>query len=170
MIRNENRTTLLENTIQKNPGIQFRELMRSTGMKNGVLSHYLLKLEKKGIVQVKREPRQTRYFPLDVSEKESTIITSLRRETPRRILQSLMLNKEGLEFNQIVEFVSKAPSTVSLYLSQLVKEGTVRIFLEERKRKYAIQERKTVESLIEDYQPGLVDRAATGFEDIINAL
>jgi len=40
--------------INSNPGIQFRDLMEQTGMKNGVLSHYVNKIEKSGMVQVER--------------------------------------------------------------------------------------------------------------------
>ena len=35
------RTQKLQELIDINPGIQFREIMRSSGLKNGVLSHYL---------------------------------------------------------------------------------------------------------------------------------
>ena len=31
----------IQQIIEQNPGIQFREIMRSSGLKNGVLSHYL---------------------------------------------------------------------------------------------------------------------------------
>jgi predicted transcriptional regulator len=41
------RDSQIQEIIEKNPGIQFREIMRSSGLKNGVLSHYLDKLEKK---------------------------------------------------------------------------------------------------------------------------
>ena len=40
------RNLQLQQIIEENPGIQFREIMRSSGLKNGVLSHYLGKLEK----------------------------------------------------------------------------------------------------------------------------
>ena len=39
------RSQKLQELIDDNPGIQFREIMRSSGLKNGVLSHYLKKLE-----------------------------------------------------------------------------------------------------------------------------
>jgi DNA-binding HxlR family transcriptional regulator len=48
------RNLQLQEIIEKNPGIQFREIMRSSGLKNGVLSHYLGKLEKNGIIKVTR--------------------------------------------------------------------------------------------------------------------
>ena len=37
------RSKKLQELIDDNPGIQFREIMRSSGLKNGVLSHYLKK-------------------------------------------------------------------------------------------------------------------------------
>ena len=45
------RKSQLQEIIEKNPGIQFREIMRSSGLKNGVLSHYLGKLEKNGLIK-----------------------------------------------------------------------------------------------------------------------
>src|SRR5215831_2800800 len=103
--------------IEKNPGIKFRELMRGTGMKNGVLSYHARKLEKNGVVKVERGLRQTRFFPLGITTEESILIKNLRQDTPRQILLSLYTS-EILSFNEIVERVSKSPSTVSTYLSQ----------------------------------------------------
>ena len=166
----EDRNSQIVELIEKNPGIKFREIMRATGFKNGVLSHYLGKLEKMGTVQVMRGPRQTRFYPLEISEIESKVIKSLRRDTTRKILHCLMLNKKGLEFSEIVEEIQKAPSTVSLYLSHLVDDEVVQIVLDNRKKKYFVKERETVDKLIEDYHPGMLDKPTTGLEDIINAL
>ena len=164
------RTTHLIQVIEKNPGIKYREIMRFTGLKNGVLSHYLDKLVKSGLVQVIREPRQTRFYPLEVSETDSKIIKNLRRTTTRKIIHSLMINKEGLSFNEIVDKVNKAPSTVSFYVSHLVDEGILLLSLQDRKKIFLVKDRESVDKLIEDYQPGLLDKPATGLEDIINAL
>ena len=166
----KDRDSQIVEIIEKNPGIKFREIMRATGFKNGVLSHYLGKLEKMGTVQVMRGPRQTRFYPLEISEIESKVIKSLRRDTTRKIIHCLMLNKKGLEFSEIVEEIQKAPSTVSLYLSHLVDDEVVQIVLDNRKKKYLVKERETVDKLIEDYHPGMLDKPTTGLEDIINAL
>jgi len=95
------RNLKLQQIIEQNPGIQFREIMRSSGLKNGVLSHYLGKLEKSGIIKVERGPRQTRFFPPKITEDESKVIKSLRRQTPRDLLLALV-KEDGLEFNQLV--------------------------------------------------------------------
>jgi len=107
------RNLRLVEIIEKNPGIQFRQIMRFTGMKNGVLSHYLGKLEKSGTVNVERGSRQTRFYPPKITKEESNIIKALRRQTPRDIILALIKSvNDGLAFGEIVKEVIKSPSTV----------------------------------------------------------
>ena len=142
--------------------------MRSSGLKNGVLSHYLGKLEKNGLVKVIRGPRQTRFFPPHISEDESIVIKALRKQTPRDLLL-VLIKEDGLEFSQLVKEVKKSPSTVSLYLSQLVDEGLVTVKFSSLKKRYYIKERLLIDKLIEDYRPSLLEKPTSGFEDIINS-
>ena len=158
----------LQQIIEQNPGIQFREIMRSSGLKNGVLSHYLGKLEKNGIVKVIRGPRQARFYPPQITEDESIVIKALRKQTPRDLLLALVEN-DGLEFSELVKQVKKSPSTVSLYLSQIVDDGLVEIKLVELKKRYHIKARDLIDKLIEDYRPSLLEKPTSGFEDIINS-
>ena len=163
-----NRDSQLQQIIEQNPGIQFREIMRSSGLKNGVLSHYLGKLEKHGIIKVIRGPRQTRFYPPKITEDESIVIKALRKQTPRDLLLAL-IKDDGLEFYQLVKEVKKSPSTVSLYLSQLVEDGLVEIRLVQLKKRYHIKVRDLIDKLIEDYKPSLLEKPTSGFEDIINS-
>ncbi len=158
----------LQQIIEENPGIQFREIMRSSGLKNGVLSHYLGKLEKSGIVKVIRGPRQARFYPPKITEDESIVIKALRKQTPRDLLLALIEN-DGLEFSQLVKVVKKSPSTVSLYLSQIIDDGLVEIKLVDLKKRYHIKARDLIDKLIEDYRPSLLEKPTSGFEDIINS-
>lgn len=158
----------LQQIIEQNPGIQFREIMRSSGLKNGVLSHYLGKLEKSGIIKVTRGPRQSRFYPPQITEAESIVIKALRKQTPRDLLLALVEN-DGLEFSQLVKEVKKSPSTVSLYLSQIVEDGLVEIKLVDLKKRYHIKSRDLIDKLIEDYRPSLLEKPTSGFEDIINS-
>ena len=176
-LRAKKRRTELTELIEKNPGIQFRDIMRQTKLKNGVLSHHLRRLEKTESVFVERSPRQTRFYPRDFSEEESKVAKALRRKTPRDIIYTLMLNdvenndKKGLKFSQIVDNVSKSPSTVSIYLSQLLRDRIVKITLGyDHKKRYRLLNKKLIDRLIEDHHPGRLDKSASGFEDIINSL
>ena len=159
----------IQQIIEQNPGIQFREIMRTSGLKNGVLSHYLGKLEKNGIIKVIRGPRQVRFFPPQITDDESVVIKALRKQTPRDLLLAL-ITEDGLEFSELVKEVKKSPSTVSLYLSQLVEDGLVEIKIINLKKRYHIKARELVDKLIEDYRPSILEKQSSGFEDIINSL
>lgn len=162
------RNSQLQQIIEDNPGIQFREIMRTSGLKNGVLSHYLGKLEKNGTIKVERGQRQTRFFPPKITDDESKVIKSLRRQTPRDLLLALVRN-DGMEFSELVSEVGKSPSTVSLYLSQIVDDGLVVVKLDNLKKRYYIQARDLIDKLIEDYKPSLLEKSSSEFEDIFNS-
>ena len=155
--------------IEKNPGIKFREIMRETGMKNGVLSYHTRKLEKNGVVKVERSSRKTRFYPLGITNEESILISNLRQETPRQILLSLLDEKE-LTFNRIVERVKKSPSTVSIYLSQLMDNNIVEIKIIELKKVFHIKDEEAVQKAINKYHPTLIDKSADRLADIFNSL
>ena len=162
------RDSKLQQIIEENPGIQFREIMRSSGLKNGVLSHYLGKLEKNGIIKVIRGPRQARFYPPRITEEESIVIKALRKQTPRDLLLAL-IKEDGLEFSQLVKEVGKSPSTVSLYLSQIVDDGLVETKLVQLKKRYYIKAKELIDKLVEDYRPSSLEKPTSGFEDIINS-
>lgn len=171
MIKTENRSSQILDAIQKNPGIQFRDLMKHTGMKNGVLSHYINKIENSGMIQVERNPRQTKFFPLHLTDSDQKIISALRKDTQRKIILHLMSEGDaGVEFSTIPNAIGRSPSTVSLYLSQLVDEQIVSIKLDNKRKKYFVSDRKTVDGLIDKYNPGMVSRAADSFADTFNSL
>ena len=80
-------------------------------------------------------------------------------------------SRKGLGFGQIVSNVSKSPSTVSLYLSQLIKDNIITTTLDfGRKRKYYLSNKQLVDRLIEEHQLGMFEKPASGFEDMINSL
>ena len=162
------RDSQIQQIIEQNPGIQFREIMRSSGLKNGVLSHYLKKLEDNGVVKVVRGPRQVRYYSPNITEEESIVIKALRKETPRDLLLAL-IKDDGLEFTELVKEVKKSPSTVSLYLSKIVADGLVEIKVVELKKRYHIKVRGLVDKLVEEHRPGSLEKSTSGFEDIINS-
>ena len=162
------RTQKLQKLIDDNPGIQFCEIMRSSGLKNGVLSHYLKKLEDHGFVKVVRGPRQVRFYSPNITEEESIVIKALKKETPRDLLLAL-IKEDGLYFSQLVKEVKKSPSTVSLYLSQLVADGLIEIKIIELRKRYHIKVRNLIDKLIEEHRPTSLDKPTSGFEDIINS-
>jgi predicted transcriptional regulator len=165
MIRKE-RSLQIQKIIKKNPGIHYREIMRMSGLKNGVLSHYLGKLENQGIITVIRSLREKRFYPPKFSNKESIAINALRKRTPHDLLLTL-LNQDGLEFNELVNKVKKSPSTVSLYLSQIVYDRLVEIKLENQKKKYYIKSRGSFKRLITKYNLRLIEHPISEFRHFL---
>ena len=163
------RITEIISIIEKNPGIKFREIMRETGLKNGVLSYHTKKLEEIGSVKIDRKSGETRFYPLFVTEEESILITSLRRDTQRYILLSLLEGKP-LAFNEIVKKVKKAPSTVSSFLANLVENEIVEIKIIELKKVYFLKNADMVREIIEKYNPVLLERTAYNFADTFSSL
>lgn len=168
MIRMDRATQLIQ-VIEKNPGIQFSEIMRETGMKNGVLSHYTRKLEESGTVQIERTPRVTRFYPLGISKEESTLIKNLRQETPKNILV-VLLEQGSLTFNDITEKVKRSPATVSINLTQLIQDKIIESKLANTKRIFQIIDKDLVQNMISKYHPDVMGRSADRIADIFSSL
>jgi predicted transcriptional regulator len=164
-----NRVTQIIEVIEKNPGIKFREIMRETGMKNGVLGYYASKLERDGSVKVDRSPGQTRFYPPGISDDDTLLIKNLRQETPRQILASL-LQYGMLSFNELVEKTRKSPATVSLYLSQVTRDSIIESKLVNFKKRYYVKDIEKLQKIIYKYHPSLIESAADHLADTFSSL
>jgi len=164
-----NRSSEIVKLIEKNPGIKFREIMRETGMKNGVLSYHVKKLEENGTVKIERKSGRTRFYPLFVTKEESILIRNLRQETPRRILLAL-LNDQTLSFSNMVEKVRKSPSTVSMYISQLIEDKVIETKNTSFKKTFNLRNVDMVREIIQKYNPILLERTAYNLADTFSNL
>ena len=163
------RSSQIIEVIERNPGIKFCEIMRETGMKNGILGYYTNRLEKEGTVKVERGIRQTRFFPPSVPESDILIIKNIRQETPSQILKAL-LKYETLSFNDLVANVRKSPATVSLYLTQLTRDEIVENNFINLKKHHYIKDSEKIRKAINKYKPGLIERSADHLADTFSSL
>lgn len=155
--------------IEKNPGIKFREIMRVTGLKNGVLSYHAKKLEENGAIKIERNSGETRFYPLCVTEQETILIKNLRQETPRQIMLSL-IEGQSLTFNELVNKVHKSQSTVSVFLNRLEDDNIIEIKLIELKRVYRLKNSDMTREIIQKYNPVLLERTAYNLADTFSNL
>ena len=160
---------LILKTIEKNPGIRFREIMYELRLKNGTLSHHLQKLEGQSVLRVERTPRVTRFYPLSVNNEEITFIKRLRQETPRRILR-LLLDEDEVNFTEIFLRIKRSPGTTSRYITKLVEDGIIKDRFENGKRFFSLPYKNTVNKLISKYHPDLMDRTIENYADVISSL
>ena len=163
------RPELILKTIEKNPGIRYREIMGELGLKNGTLSHHLQKLELQSVLRVERTPRVARFYPLSVNEAEIPIIKRLRQETPRRILR-LLLDLDEVNFSEMFLRIKRSPGTTSRYVTELVNDDIIKDRFENGKRFFSLPDKNTVNKLISKYHPDLMSKTTENYSDIIESL
>ncbi len=163
------RPELILRTIEKNPGIRFREIMYELGLKNGTLSHHLQKLEQQSVLRVERTPRVARFYPLSVKDEDIPIITRLRQETPRRILR-LLLDVDEINFSEMFLKIKRSPGITSRYVTELVDDGIIKDKFENGKRFFSLPDKNTANKLISKYHPDLMDKTTENYSDIIESL
>ena len=163
------REEMIFSEIKSNPGIRFRELMKQSGISNGVMSYYLRKLEQSESVWAERTPRVARFYTSDLSADEAKLVKRLRQETPKKILVALIENDQ-LTFQELVAKIHKSPSTTSFYLTQLVQENIIATSKSDFVKVYFNVEKKRIANLIEEYHPDIIEQASDNLSDIISSL
>ena len=160
--------SILLRQIEENPGIRYRELLRLTGLVNGVLTYHLAALEKADVVKVDRQARMTRYYPLSVSDGESAVLKYIRHEPVREIML-FILDHSMCTFGEIVEHVNKAPSTVSSHLKRLKEAGIVSVRYGEY-HLYSLADKDLVYDVLSKYKASLADRIVDNYAEMVQEL
>src|SRR5918992_4445530 len=107
----DERKNILFDHISNAPGIRYRELLKLSGFSNGVLFYHLTGLEEAGLVRVerKRAKKTTRYYPNNISEIESAILSCLRHQPLREIILFILDNHQG-SLSDIANYTGKSIS------------------------------------------------------------
>lgn len=160
--------TILLRHIEENPGIRYRELLRLTGLVNGVLTYHLTALEKSDAIKVDRQARMTMYYPPSVSDKDSAILKYVRHEPVREIML-FVLEHSMCTFGEIVEHTKKAPSTVSSHLKRLKEVGIVSVRYGEYQL-YSLADKDLVYDVLSKYQASLADKIIDNYAEMVQEL
>ena len=113
--------------IKKIPGVSYNEIVRETGLSNGVVSHYLIKLMESGEVE-KEGIKRGKYFLKNIPKKDRKMITLLRNNTNNDIFRLLIKNLNNNTIstqNEISKIVNKSVSTISVSLKDLQKNNII---------------------------------------------
>jgi predicted transcriptional regulator len=153
IMKNKERRSKALEFILKSPGIRYRQLLRLTGLSHGSLSFVLKKLEKSSGIIVNRTSnnRVTSYYPKNIRTTELHIISNIRNNTEKRIVQFLLEQGQSTS-NDIVNYTDRAPSTISWHLNKL--ENAELIISNNhygRPRPYKIRNKKSVAKIISKY-------------------
>lgn len=111
-------------SIDENPGIRYRELLRLINSSNGVLSYHINRLEKMDLVIVERRARMTRFFPRNISDQIMGVMGSLRNQTSYEIIK-LLHDRGPISQQEIIKYTQKAASTISWHMKKLLDDNIV---------------------------------------------
>lgn len=111
-------------SIDENPGIRYRELLRLIKSSNGVLSYHINRLEKMDLVIVERRPRMTRFFPHNISNEIMGVMGFLRNQTSYEIIK-LLHDRGPTSQQEIINYTRKAASTISWHMKKLLDDNIV---------------------------------------------
>ena len=155
--------------VNEIPGIRYRELLRITGISNGVLSYHLNLLDNSGKIRVNRvNNRVTRYFSYDVSLHETYVIGLLRQETSRKIIMYI-LEKGTCGFNDIIIHTRKVPSTISWHMARLKAANIVKVRKQYEFNYYEIgMDRLVLQDLLSKYKSSFTEKIVDDYIDMIN--
>lgn len=148
--------------LEEKPASRFTDLMKSSGLKNGVVSHYLKMMEKTGLIRAKRIKNQDWYFASTFDESKDFLFIHLRKETSKKIL--LFLLDGDATFAEILERIKKSPSTLSITLSNLLKANLV-IIRPDLVKKYSIANKEITIKALEQARPNTFDTIKDRFAD-----
>lgn len=163
-----NTKTSLLGHVEENPGIRYRELLRMTGLANGVLTYHLAALERTGAVKVERQTRMTRYYPINIPDSESSILKFVRHDPIRQIVL-FILDHDYCTFNEIVGHTRKAPSTVSSHLKRLREADIVSVRYGEYQL-YHLADGELVAEVLSKYNGSFVDRVVDSYAEMVEEL
>lgn len=165
----DTKSVILEN-IYKTPGIRYKELLRLTRLKNGVLSYHLTILERLSKIRIDRyNNRVTRYYIVNIPKEESDIIGYFRNKVTRK-MAIFILQHDSCIFNEIVDHVNKAPSTVSWYLKRLRDAGIISIIPGEKHQLYRVVDGEAIANILYKYQESFVDKVVNNYTEMMEEL
>jgi predicted transcriptional regulator len=142
--------------IKQHPGIRYRQLLRLSGLANGVLSFHLKKLKKLKIVKAKKLGyNTTRYYPTAVKTTESDILDHLLDSTRRKIILYL-LEHSNCRFQEIVQYIDRAPSTTSFQLQRLEYAGIISVMrVDKNNQFYRLKNKSRIIKIVSKYKISL---------------
>ncbi len=145
------RNTIYE-LIDKNPGLHFRKICRILDKKMGVVQYHIGVLEKIGLVRSIRDGRYKCFFASNQEDDKNispddrdpakqmlreTIITSLRRKTPKTLIT--FLAKETIASHQSLSNVAKvSPQAITFHTQRLQSFGIIESQKEGRQKYYTL--------------------------------
>lgn len=161
------RKTVYE-AVVRNPGVHLREIERMTELPLGVVRHHLERMERDGLVFSRQDRHFKRFFskgrlPPNIPTET---FDALRQDGPRMIVLHL-LNNPASAHGRMAEALGIPASTLSTYLSLLMRKKMVTRERRDRRSLYSVRDEEGVVKVLMVYKSSffdaLVDRAISAY-------
>jgi predicted transcriptional regulator len=154
-------------TINKSPGLHFRELQRRTKIATGSLQYHLDFLLKRHLIKSEKRGKFVRYYSTrgnQLGEGEQTM--GLLRQPSLRKIILFLLTKKRANNEKIAASVGLSPSTVSWHMVKLLQGGLVERRRVGRKTFFYIVDADNISRLLSSYKKSFLDEMVDSFVEI----
>ena len=144
--------------VSQSPGVHLREIERLSSLPLGVVRYHLERLQREELIFAEEDRYFKRFFPKNRIPNVSTnTMAVLRQESLRRIMLQL-LAEPGSTHQQLRNAMVLPASTLSTYLSILMKKNVVRRERRGRENLYYVVDEEAVMKVLLVYRPSFLDK------------
>jgi len=146
--------------VAATPGAHFSKVRDDLKLGTGETQHHLRELERRGVVERRKDGDYSRFFPTDrFSEFEQVALGYLRRETPRGMIVTLLRDPDATA-SDLADRLNVSTPTISKYAAELDAAGLL-----SRTDGYAVERPETLLLLLVRYADSFdADTAALAAE------
>lgn len=138
VLDNRNRLNIF-NYVVENPGCTPSEITTRQNMKNGTVKYHIHMLESEGKIMLKKMGKFTRIFKRSSgnSELDTTVLSYLRNETSKSLLQAILENP-GITNQKLSEKFELDKSSIHWHIDRFQKDSIVTFEQEGKFKRYFI--------------------------------
>jgi predicted transcriptional regulator len=156
--------------LNRQPGLHFAALARQLDLATGQAQYHLKRLRRAGRLVTHEHDGRTHYFPPDVDPAERRIVATLRRETARDIVATLVEDGPSRP-NAVADRVGIARSTLEWHCDRLMEADLLRKEREERGRvTLALTDERDAVHWLLVVDPSATDRLVDRFTRLVDGL
>ncbi len=156
ILENKRRREIYE-SIEKNPGIHFRQLQRTLEMPLFSLEYHLSYMVRKKIIIREKAGRFRRFYVKQLEVEDKKILSALRQKRMREIVLIILSNKKA-RYQVLLNALRIPPSTLSPYLKYLVNRNILTRHKVGRENIYTVQDEDRVAKVLISYKSSFVDK------------
>jgi len=144
--------------VVQNPGVHLREIERRTNLPLGVVRYHLDRLQREELIYPQEDRYFKRFFPKNrLPNVPTDTFAVLRQESLRRIVL-LLLSKPGSTHHTLMDELGLPASTLSTYLSILVRKNVVKRERSGKENLYTLTDDESVMKVLIVYRPSFLDK------------